>query len=112
MVGIPVWSSAACLVPDGRVRVARSRAGDGIGGLHTIHWVGTQNYRQIADHLPAVLAAVKHNVYWLAFLAIVATPVGLLLAYFAGQADPHLYLPKHLLLPVVPRSPSSASSGS
>src|SRR5213593_2924192 len=54
---------------------------DGIGGIGTAHWVGTQNYRQIATIYPPFWPAVEHNAIWLAFLAFVATPFGLFLAY-------------------------------
>src|SRR5205085_8000734 len=54
---------------------------DGIGGLHTIHWVGTENYRQIGTIYPPFWPAVRHNIYWLAVLACIATPFGMLLAY-------------------------------
>ena len=54
---------------------------DGIGGITTAHWVGTQNYREIATIYPPFWAAVKHNLIWLGFLAFIATPLGLLLAY-------------------------------
>ena len=54
---------------------------DGIGGVTTAHWVGTDNYRQIATIYPPFWAAVRHNLIWLGFLAFVATPFGLLLAY-------------------------------
>ena len=54
---------------------------DGIGGGTTAHWVGTENYRQIATIYPPFWPAVKHNLIWLGFLAFVATPFGLLLAY-------------------------------
>jgi ABC-type sugar transport system permease subunit len=54
---------------------------DGIGGVGSAHWVGTQNYREIATIYPPFWPAVKHNVIWLLFLAFVATPFGLFLAY-------------------------------
>jgi ABC-type sugar transport system permease subunit len=54
---------------------------DGIGGVGTAHWVGTQNYREIATIYPPFWPAVEHNAIWLAFLALVATPFGLFLAY-------------------------------
>src|SRR5947208_8869584 len=54
---------------------------DGIGGVTTAHWVGTENYRQIATIYPPFWPAVKHNLIWLGFLTFVATPFGLLLAY-------------------------------
>src|ERR687888_232601 len=54
---------------------------DGIGGVGSAQWIGTQNYREIASNLPPFWPAVKHNLIWLGFLTFVATPFGLLLAY-------------------------------
>jgi multiple sugar transport system permease protein len=54
---------------------------DGIGGITTAHWVGTQNYREIGTIYPPFWPAVEHNLIWLGFLTLVATPIGLLLAY-------------------------------
>jgi ABC-type sugar transport system permease subunit len=54
---------------------------DGIGGVTSAQWVGTDNYRQIATIYPPFWPAVKHNLIWLGFLTFIATPFGLLLAY-------------------------------
>jgi multiple sugar transport system permease protein len=54
---------------------------DGIGGVRTIHWIGTTNYRQIATIYPPFWPAFKHNLYWLAALAFVGVPFGMFLAY-------------------------------
>ncbi len=54
---------------------------DGIGGVGTAKWVGTQNYREIATIYPPFWPAVEHNLIWLGFLTFIATPFGLLLAY-------------------------------
>jgi multiple sugar transport system permease protein len=54
---------------------------DGIGGIGTIKWVGVQNYDQIVHIYPPFWPAFRHNLIWLAFLAFVASPFGLLLAY-------------------------------
>jgi ABC-type sugar transport system permease subunit len=54
---------------------------DGIGGVRTAQWVGLRNYHEIATIYPPFWPAVEHNAIWLAFLAFVATPFGLLLAY-------------------------------
>jgi len=54
---------------------------DGIGGITNAHWIGTENYRQVATIYPSFWPAVKHNLIWLGFLTVVATPFGLLLAY-------------------------------
>jgi multiple sugar transport system permease protein len=54
---------------------------DGFGGVSSARWVGLQNYDQITHIYPPFWPALRHNLYWLAFLALVATPFGLLLAY-------------------------------
>jgi ABC-type sugar transport system permease subunit len=54
---------------------------DGFGGVSSAKWVGLQNYDQITHIYPPFWPAFRHNLYWLAFLALVATPFGLLLAY-------------------------------
>ncbi len=58
---------------------------DGIGGLHTIHFIGTRNYHQIATIYPPFWPAFRHNLYWLIFLAVIATPFGILLAYLLDK---------------------------
>lgn len=54
---------------------------DGIGGVSTAQWIGLENYRQVAEIYPPFWPAVRNNLVWLAFLAFVATPFGLFLAY-------------------------------
>jgi multiple sugar transport system permease protein len=54
---------------------------DGIGGVTTAHWIGIENYRQVATIYPGFWPAVRHNLIWLAYLTFVATPFGLFLAY-------------------------------
>jgi ABC-type sugar transport system permease subunit len=82
MVGIPVivtgglvWFPTICSV------LLSFTSWDGIGGVHTITWIGTTNYRQIATIYPPFWPAFEHNVYWLGALAFVGTPFGMLLAY-------------------------------
>jgi multiple sugar transport system permease protein len=58
---------------------------DGIGGVSSAHWVGTRNYHEIATIYPPFWPAVEHNAIWLGFLAFVATPLGLLLAYLLAK---------------------------
>src|SRR3954469_17569253 len=58
---------------------------DGIGGVGTAKWVGTQNYREIATIYPPFWPAVEHNLIWVGFLRFVATPFGLLLAYLLDK---------------------------
>ena len=58
---------------------------DGIGGIKSIHFIGTRNYRQIATIYPPFWPAFRHNLYWLVFLSVIATPFGLLLAYLLDK---------------------------
>lgn len=52
----------------------------GVGGLDTIEWIGTENYTNVFTNYPPFWPAVRHNVIWLLFLFLLATPLGLLLA--------------------------------
>lgn len=53
---------------------------NGVGGVAAIHPVGTSNYRQIATDYPPFWPALQHNLIWLAFFLLIATPLGLLFA--------------------------------
>jgi multiple sugar transport system permease protein len=52
----------------------------GVGGLDTIQWVGTENYKNVFTNYPPFAPAIQHNVLWLAVLFLVATPFGMFLA--------------------------------
>jgi multiple sugar transport system permease protein len=58
---------------------------DGIGGIDTIKWVGIQNYEQIFEIYPPFWPAFRHNIYWLVFLIVVPTTLGLLFAYLLDK---------------------------
>jgi len=47
------------------------------GGMHS---VGFSNYRFITQDYPPFVPALEHNLIWLLFLTLVATPLGLLIA--------------------------------
>ncbi len=82
MVGIPVLVTGGLIWFPTIASILLSFTNwDGIGGLHTIHWIGTTNYRQIATIYPAFWPALEHNLYWLGALAFIGTPFGMLLAY-------------------------------
>jgi ABC-type sugar transport system permease subunit len=82
MVGIPVILTGALIWFPTIASIGLSFTNwDGIGGVRTIHWIGTTNYRQIATIYPSFWPAFEHNVYWLLALAFVGTPFGMLLAY-------------------------------
>ena len=73
---------------------------DGIGGIGTIKWVGVQNYDQIFSIYPPFWPAFRHNLIWLAFLALLPTTFGIFLAVlldkqirFSRIYQSALYLP-------------------
>jgi multiple sugar transport system permease protein len=81
---------------------------DGIGGLGTIKWVGTQNYHQIFTIYPPFGPALRHNLIWLVFFALVPTTFGIFLAVlldkqirFTRIYQSTLYLPVMLSLALV-----------
>jgi multiple sugar transport system permease protein len=53
---------------------------EGIGGVDTIEWIGTENYKNIFTIYPPFEPAVTHNLIWLLVLFLVPTPLGVLLA--------------------------------
>ncbi|HVD21931.1 MAG TPA: sugar ABC transporter permease [Lapillicoccus sp.] len=53
---------------------------EGVGGLNTIQWIGTENYQNIFTIYPPFFPALQHNLIWLAFLFLVPTLFGILLA--------------------------------
>jgi len=57
---------------------------DGLS-LTSFQWAGVANYRFVFTESPAFWPAVLHNVVWLLFLAVVGTPLGLLLAVLLDQ---------------------------
>jgi multiple sugar transport system permease protein len=83
MVGVPLLVVGAVIwLPTIASILLSFTNWDGIGGIFSApHWIGTENYRQVATIYPPFWPAVKHNVIWLGFLTVVATPFGLLLAY-------------------------------
>lgn len=51
----------------------------------SFHWNGLTNYTFALTQSPQFLPAVLHNVVWLLFLAVIGTPLGLLLAVLLDQ---------------------------
>ena len=77
--------------------------GDFAGGGFGHRVVGLQNYTQLFDGTyPFFWSAVVHNVFWLAFLMFVATPLGILLAVILdGQIKGMAFYRTVFYLPVV-----------
>jgi multiple sugar transport system permease protein len=86
MVGIPLTFVVGLVwVPTLLSGVLSFTSWDGIGGVGAIEWVGTRNYHQIFTIYPPFWPAFRHNLIWLAFLALVPTTFGLLLAYLLDK---------------------------
>jgi len=71
-------------------------------------WVGGRNYDTIVNVYPPFWPAMRHNLLWLAFLGLVATPLGLFFAVlldkrlrFGRIYQSALYLPVVLSLAIV-----------
>jgi multiple sugar transport system permease protein len=52
----------------------------GVGGLDTIEWIGTENYKNVFTNYPPFPPALRHNVIWLVFLFLLPTLFGIFLA--------------------------------
>ncbi len=76
---ILVWIPALCTI------ALSFTFWDGIGGLNQIHWAGLKNYQQIFTIYQDFKPAVRNNVLWLGFFAVIATPLGVILAYYIDK---------------------------
>jgi multiple sugar transport system permease protein len=86
MVGVPLFVVVGLVwVPTILSGVLSFTSWDGIGGVSTIEWVGTRNYKQIFEIYPPFWPAFRHNVIWLVFLTLVPTMLGLLFAYLLDK---------------------------
>jgi multiple sugar transport system permease protein len=79
VVGALVWFPTAASI------ALSFTSWDGFGGVDTIEYIGLRNYDQIVEIYPPFWPALQHNLIWLAFLAFVASPFGLLLAYLLDK---------------------------
>jgi multiple sugar transport system permease protein len=52
----------------------------GVGGLDTIEWIGTENYKNVFTNYPPFAPALRHNLIWLVFLFVLPTLFGIFLA--------------------------------
>ena len=52
----------------------------GVGGLDTIQWIGTENYKNVFTNYPPFYPALRHNLIWLVFLFVLPTLFGMFLA--------------------------------
>jgi multiple sugar transport system permease protein len=80
----------------------------GIGGLDTIQWIGTENYRNLFTNYPPFWPAIQHNLIWLVFLFALPTVFGIFLAVLLDKEmrgsrfyQTALYLPVVLSLALI-----------
>ncbi len=80
---------------------------NGIGGLDRIRWVGFENYQKLINY-KQFWAALQHNIIWLAWFLLVATPLGIFFAVILDREirgsrfyQSALYLPVVLSLAIV-----------
>ena len=70
--------------------------------IRDIHWAGIQNYKNIFFNNPVFYTALKNNGVWLAFFLLIATPLGVLLAYQIDRGiKGHVFYESIYYLPVV-----------
>ena len=86
MIGVPLLVVVGFVwIPTLLSGVLSFTSWDGIGGVSTIEWVGTRNYKQIFEIYPPFWPAFRHNIIWLVFLTLVPTTLGLLFAYLLDK---------------------------
>lgn len=76
--------------------------------LHTLHWVGLENFKQIFTIYPPFYPALLHNLYWLLAFLLVVAPSGIGLAVLLDRKirgsrvyQSAIYLPVVLSLAIV-----------
>jgi ABC-type sugar transport system permease subunit len=81
MLGIPTFVHVALVWGPALSSIILSfTRWNGVGGLSTIEPIGLKNYTDIFTIYPPFWPALLHNVIWLGFLALIATPFGMFLA--------------------------------
>jgi multiple sugar transport system permease protein/raffinose/stachyose/melibiose transport system permease protein len=73
-------------------------------GIHIsdIKWAGFQNYSNIFTGTPVFWDAIQNNVIWLLWFGLIATPLGILLAYqIDRQIRGHRFYESAFFVPVV-----------
>ena len=70
--------------------------------ISDIKWAGFQNYNNILTGTPVFWDAIWHNVIWLLWFGLIATPLGILLAYqIDRQIRGHRFYESAFFVPVV-----------
>ena len=81
MVAVPTVLVTWLVVLPGILSVVLSfTRWEGIGGIGTIEWIGTENYRNIFTNYPPFEPAITHNLIWFLVQFLIPTPLGIFLA--------------------------------
>jgi len=81
MVAVPTAFVVWLVVLPGILSVVLSfTRWEGIGGIDTIEWIGTENYKNIFTIYPPFDPAIQHNLIWLVVQFLIPTPLGIFLA--------------------------------
>ena len=109
MAGIPTLIvSVFILLPTAASIVLSFTSWNGIGGLGAIKFIGLKNYTDLVNIYQPFFPALTHNLIWLAFFLLIATPLGM---FFAVLLDKNirgtriyqsaLYMPVVLSLAII-----------
>jgi ABC-type sugar transport system permease subunit len=81
MVGIPLFFDLALIWGPTVVSVLLSfTKWDGIGAITEGDIIGLKNYESLLTAYPFFWPALQHNIIWLGFLMLIATPLGMFMA--------------------------------
>lgn len=109
MAGIPTFLVVFfILIPTIASIVLSFTSWNGIGGLESIKFIGLKNYSDLVTIYKPFWAAVTHNITWLVFFLVIATPLGMFLAVLLDKNirgtrvyQSALYMPVVLSLAIV-----------
>jgi ABC-type sugar transport system permease subunit len=85
MVGIPVLIEAVLIWFPTLLSIALSFTKWNGLQFSNLRGAGTSNYSFVVNTYPPFWPAIQHNIIWLVFLSVVATPLGLLIAVLLDQ---------------------------
>jgi ABC-type sugar transport system permease subunit len=109
MVGIPTFLVVLfILLPTVASIVLSFTSWNGIGGIEAIEFIGLKNYSDLFTIYKPFWPAVSHNIIWLVFFLVIATPLGMFLAVLLDKNirgtriyQSALYMPVVLSLAIV-----------
>lgn len=109
MVGVPTFLVVVfILLPTAASIVLSFTSWNGIGGLANIKFIGLKNYADLISIYKPFWPAVIHNLTWLVFFLLIATPLGMFLAVLLDKNirgtrvyQSALYMPVVLSLAIV-----------